>query len=174
MLLSSLLFLPYTFLPSNSTSHRSHFFFGHLIPSIPLFLSASSLRTFPHATVAVLSQGSTTQDMLCCVHTHTHTHSLSKHGKLSSVSLAAPRPSPVKWDERLEWGARSAMHARQNVYGCFIWWEVGYPFQMRCWFNVLDHFSWAVIIQISHTQGHRLLRFRRARCNICVCVCSLC
>ena len=66
--------LPNTFLPSNPASHHSYAFFALLLPSIPLSVSGSSLRTFPDVTVQYCPRGQ--QHKTCSVaHKHTHTRS---------------------------------------------------------------------------------------------------
>lgn len=67
------LLLPNTFLPSNPASHNSYSFFALLLPSIPLCVSGSSLRTFPDVTVQYCPRGQ--QHKTCSVaHTHARTH----------------------------------------------------------------------------------------------------
>lgn len=101
LLLCSVL-LPHMSLHLNSASHDyySFFFFAPVFPlHRSLWVSGNSLRTFPDVTVQYCPRGQ--QHKTCSVgRTHTHTltralASLSRHGKLSSVSLAAPWHGPV-------------------------------------------------------------------------------
>lgn len=69
--------LPNMYFPSNPATHHSYASFALLLPSIPLSVSGSSLRTFPDVTVQYCPRGQ--QHKTCSVaHKHTQcTHSVS-------------------------------------------------------------------------------------------------
>lgn len=109
------LWLPNTFLPSNPASHHSYSSIALLVPSIPLSVCGSSLRTFPDVTVQHCPRGQQ-HNTRSVAHTHIR----------SALTLSAweAELSESRCSKAKSCLMRQEAGVRSGVYLCVLWWVV--------------------------------------------------